>query len=363
MSEMSTDDFFRRQAQDARGPEPSGHSGGTPGRRRGRRLRRAALAAGTGLVLVVGIAAGGTFFTARHLVGSVQRLHGIVALDAADQPVMPAATRKSTTVLLTSSGQRPGPNGGGVDGASPRPEALSGLIALVHLDANGHKGGVVNIPANTVVKVPGHGSMKIWSTLALGGPSLLIRTVEKLTNVRIAHYAVLDFPGVKKVVGSMNGVDVDVPYTVRSLGFTFHAGIDKLTSASVLAYARQPGVSEIGRTELQSNVIRAILDKIAKQHLFSHAATDYRALDAMAQVFSVDSSFTDAQLVSLGLHLGDLSARDGVFLTTPTTANAGTGSVFLRQPYARRLWSAIRHDSLAAYARRYPFTVTPGAPG
>ena len=322
-------------------------------------LRRAALAAAACLTLVVAIAAGGTFFTARHLVSSVQRLNGIAALDAADQPVMPAATRKSTTVLLTSSGQEPAPNGGGVDGASPSPEALSGLIALVHLDANNRGGGIVSIPADTVVHVPGHGSMKIWATLALGGPSLLIQTVESLTNVRIDHYSVLDFPRVKTVVGAMNGVPVDVPYTVTSDGFTFPAGIDTLTSADVLAYVRQPGVSEVGRTELQSNLVRAMLDKIADQHLFSHVSTDYRVLDAMARVLSVDSNFTDAQLVSLGLRLGNLPSRSGTFITTPTT---GSGSAFLRQPYARRLWSAIRNDSLAAYAQRYPFAVTPGAP-
>jgi LCP family protein required for cell wall assembly len=362
MSEISPDDFFRRQAQDARGPESPGQDHGTPARRRRRRLRRVALAAGVSLVLVTGIAAGGTFFTARHLAGSVQRLNGIAALTAAHRPLMPAATRRSMTVLITSSGERPAPNGGGVDGASPRPEAMSGLIALVHLNASGRGGGVVSIPADTVVHVPGHGSRQIWATLALGGPSLLIQTVERLTNVRIDHYSVLDFPRVDKIVGAMNGVKVDVPFTVTSEGDTFPAGIDTLTAGDVLAYVRQPGVSEVGRAELQSNLVRAMLDKIANKHLFSHVSTDFRVLDAMARALSVDSNFTDAQLVSLGLRLGNLSARSGTFITTPTTHSAGTGSVFLRQPLARRLWSAIRRDSLAAYARRYPFTVTPGAP-
>lgn len=362
MSEMSPDDFFRRQAHEARGPESAQKDLRSPARRRLRRLRRLALTAGICLALVAGLGAGGAFFTVRHLTGSVQRLNGITALDAADQPLMPAATRKSMTVLLTSSGAEPASNGGGVDGASPRPEALSGLIALVHLNASGRGGGVVSIPADTVVHIPGHGSMKIWATLALGGPSLLIRTVESLTNVRIDHYSVLDFPRVVTVVKALNGVKVDVPFTVTSEGFTFPAGIDNLNSADVLAYVRQAGVSEVGRTELQSNLVRAILDKIADKHLFSHVRTDFRVLDAMARVFSVDSNFSDRQLVSLGLRLGGLSARSGTFITAPTTHAAGTGSVSLRQPFARQLWSAIRSDSLSAYARRYPFTVTPGAP-
>jgi LCP family protein required for cell wall assembly len=317
-------------------------------RRRGRRLRRVALAAGICVALVTGVAAGGTFFAARHLAGRVQRLTGIAALDAARQPVMPAATRMSMTVLLTSAG--------------PRPEALGGLVALVHLNANGRGGGVVTIPADTVVQVPGRGPMKIWATLALGGPSLLIRTVEILTNIRIDHYSVLDFPRLAEVVGAMNGVRVNVPVAVTSEGFTFRAGIDTLTAADVLAYASQPGVSEVGRTELQGNVVRAILDTIASRHLVSHVSSDFRVLDVMARILSVDSNVTDAQLVSLGLRVGGLSARPGTFITTPTMVAAGAGSVFLRQPLARQLWSAIRGDSLAAYARRYSFTVTPGAP-
>jgi LCP family protein required for cell wall assembly len=356
MSGMSEDDFFRRQAHDARGPEsPS----------RGlvrRRLRRAALAAGACLALVAGLGAGGTYLTARHLASSVQRLNGIAALAARDQPVMPAATRKSMTVLLTSSGQRPGPNGGGTDGASPDPTGLSGLIALVHLDADDSGGAVVSIPATTMVSIPGHGTGLLWSALSLGGPSLLIRTVEQLTNVRIGHYAVLDFPSVRNVIGAMDGVNVDVPVTVHSRGFTFPAGMDHLTRASVLAYARQTTVSAVDRTELQSNLIRAMVNKVATEHLLVHATLDYRLLNAITHAFSVDSDFSDSQLMALALRLGDLSSRDGVFITTPTTDNGDNHADQLRQPYARLLWTAIRHDAVMAYARKYPFTITPGAP-
>jgi LCP family protein required for cell wall assembly len=358
MSGMSADDFYRRQALDSRGPEPA-----TRARWR-RRLRRVTLVAAAGLALVVGVAAGGAFFTARHLASHVQRLPGITALQSADQPMMPAATRKSMTILLTSSGRQPSAHGGGgADGASKVPAPLSGLIALVHLNADKRGGAVVSIPANTVVNIPGHGRQKIWSALSIGGPSLLIRTAERLTNVRINHYSIINFQGVAQVIGAMNGVKVDVPFTIHSQGFTFHAGINKLTGRSVLAYARQLQVSQIGRTQLQSNLIRAILEKIADDHLFSHVSTDYRVLDAMAQALSVDSDMTDAELVSLGLRLGGLASKDGTFITAATTVRSGTKAVFLRQPLARRLWSAIRNDSVAAYARRYPFTVTPGAPG
>jgi LCP family protein required for cell wall assembly len=360
MSGMSADDDFRGQAPDERGTESASRGSRGPVRRR---LRHAALAAGACLALVIGLAAGGAYLTARHLAGSVQRLPGIAALDAADQPLMPAATRASMTILLTSSGQRPGPNGGGTDGASPDLTALSDLIALVHLDANDSGGAVVSIPANTAVSIPGHGTGALWSALRLGGPSLLIQTVEHLTNVRIGHYAVLDFPSARDVFGAMNGVQVDVPVTVHSEGLTFPAGIDHLAGASVLAYAEQPGVSEAGRAELQSNLIRAMVNKVATEHLLGHVSLDYRLLDAIAHAFSVDGNLSDSHLMVLALRLGGLSGGDGVFITAPTTTGSAAGGAGrLRQPYARLLWSAIRHDAVAAYARKYPLAVTPGAP-
>jgi LCP family protein required for cell wall assembly len=363
MSGTSVHDFFSRQAQEARGPESE-----RPARRktsRRRLVRRIALAGVAAVVVAAGGVVGAGYLTVSHLAGSVQRIHGIVALDARDQPVMPAATRKSMTVLLTSSATRPSQvGGGGADHSSTRPEELSGLIALVHFNADNHGGAVVSIPANTVVDVPGFGRMQLWSTLSVGGPSLLIRTVEHLTNVRISHYSVLDFAGATNVIGAMNGVDVDVPHTFTSDGITFRAGINHLTAATVLAYVRQAGVSEVVRTELQQNLIRAMLDKLAQQRSLGHVGSDLRVLHALARVLSVDSNFSDSQLESLGLRLAGLRGAKGVFITAPTTGQTPTtGPVYLVAGITNKLWRAIRNDAVAAFALRYPSTVTPGAPG
>src|SRR3712207_6972138 len=43
------------------------------------------------------------------------------------------------------------------------------------------------------VDIPGHGMDKVNAAYAYGGPALLIRTVEQLTDVRIDHYVAIDF--------------------------------------------------------------------------------------------------------------------------------------------------------------------------
>lgn len=361
MSGTSVDDFFGRQAKEARGPEPEGPARRKPSRRK-RRRRIAIASVLTALFLVVGIAGSGLLLV-NHLASNVQRIHGITALTALDQPVMPAATRKSMTVLLTSSAERPTDDGGsGTDGSSTHPEALGGLIALMHMDANDDSGAAVSIPPTTIVNVPGYGRMELWSTLAVGGPSLLIKTVEHLTNVRISHYAVLDFSAVQNVVGAMHYVPVDVPAAFTSDGFRFQPGVNNLTRKNVLAYVKQGDVDEVGRVELQQNLIRSMMFRIVRGHLLEHVNHDYGLVHALTGAFSVDSDFSNSQLMSFVLRLGRLSRAAGQFITAPTTIAPGDGSVRLRPTIAAALWRAIRHDNVAAFARRYPSTVTPGAP-
>jgi LCP family protein required for cell wall assembly len=311
-------------------------------------LRRVVLATGLSLVvLAAGVVVAG-YLAVGHYASSIRRISGIMALDSAHQPVMPVRSRRSMTVLLTLSGVTPGRSG-----------VQSGLIALVHLDADDRTGAVISIPASSLVRVPGHGTTQLWNALRFGGPSLLIETVEELTNVRIDHYSVMNFQGARSLIGAMGGVNVDVPFAFTSDGYTFPAGIDHLTAASVLPYLRQPGVSVAIRAELQGNLIRAMLDKAAADRMF--VATDFRVLRAMVATLSVDSNFSDTQLESVALRLGYLPGHGGVFITAPTTGGPGN-TAFLIEQVTGQLWEAIRKDSIAEFARQFPYAVTPGAP-
>ena len=338
-------------------------SGAPPRRGRGRRIRRIALVSAAAVIVVIGAVAGGGYLFANHVLSSVHRID-VPALDAPHQPVMPAATRAGMTILLTSFGAGPSPK---LASSSAGPLApAGGLIALVHLDANQRTGAVISIPPNAVVRVPGHGKTDIGNALALGGPSLLVKTVERLTDVRIDHYSVLSLTGALQVIDALDGVNVDVPFPVTSLGHTFHQGINHVNGGTAIAYARQPAVSEIGRELLQQNLIRAILDKIAHQHLFNSVVADYRLVRALAGALSVDSNLTNSGLESLALHLGKLGASDGVFVNAPVVGGSATlggdAPVHLKPALSRKLWQAIRSDSVAAFAKQHPSIVTPVAP-
>jgi hypothetical protein len=55
-----------------------------------------------------------------------------------------------------------------------------------------------------------------------------------------------------------------------------------------------------------------------------------------------------------------LRSGDGTFITAPIHEVAGQDH--LDRVIDNQLWAAIRHDSIAAFAKKYPFTVTPVAP-
>jgi LCP family protein required for cell wall assembly len=349
MSDTSVQDFYTRQAAEARGPESP-----RPSRRkqRRRRIKRIAIASGASLAVLAGLVVGGTFLAANHLANGVHRVH-VYALDAKSQATWSGGMPGSMTILLTDTGVFPGN------------DRDTGLVELLHLNAGQHSGAVVSLPADAVVPVPGHGRIEIGDALAIGGPSLLIEALERLTDVRIDHYSAVDFGSLPEVVGAMHGIDVDVPYTTTSLGFTFHAGINDLNAADALAYVRQPAVSEIGREELQENLLRAIMDKIASHRYF--VATNWRVLNAVVHAVSVDSNLSNSRLESLALDLGHLSGRDGTFVDAQVLNGSPTSGddqpVHLNNQLDRKLWRAIRTDSVAQFAQEYPFTVTPGAPG
>lgn len=336
MSEMSGQngpaDSEHVAARDSAGGQPPGR----PARpRRGLRIALVSLAS---LVVFLGAVAAGGYAYVNHLAGNIQRIPvDFAKLDGASQ------RPGSMTVLITSANE-PG---------------SSGLIMLLHINANNKSGGVVSIPPQTLVRVPGHGLIQINRALAYGGASLLVKTVEQVTYVPINHYARVKFAQVANLVNAVGGVNVTLPQKSVSNGYTFHAGVNHLNGITAVYYVHAPSLTAAGRGLRQQSLIRAILDKMANEHLLTNPLTAVHVIRALTGMLTVDSDFTNSGVESLATKLGHLSSRAGVFVTAPSYT--ASGQVYL-SPLSRKLWTAMRTDSIAAFAAKYPATVTPPAP-
>ena len=326
------------------GPDPE-----QPVRRRRRGLR-IALVTMASFVLLIGVVAAGGYFYVNHLAGSIQRIPVKFAkLDAATGSEYGGAMN----VLITGKGV--GPTGG----KSVPENSSSGLIMILHVNATGYSGGVVSIPPQSIVKVPGHGKTQLENALKFGGPDLLVRTIENLVHVQINHYARIDFTHVDRTVNALGGVNVTLPDATSSFGHVFHRGVNHLNGIEALAYARQPSLSEEGRVLRQQSLMRAVIRKIEFKHLLTNPVTMYRVLHALINMLTLDSNFTASQIEHLAREVRDLTGSTE-YVTAPV--HMRNGQVRLDRAITSKLWAAIRQDSISAFARRYPFTVTPSAP-
>lgn len=75
-------------------------------------------------------------------------------------------------------------------------------IILVHVSETGQKSAMVSLPRDSYVPIPGHRKNKINAAFALGGPKLLVATVEGVTGIRVDGYVEIGFGGFAKVVDS-----------------------------------------------------------------------------------------------------------------------------------------------------------------
>jgi hypothetical protein len=128
---------------------------------------------------------------------------------------------------------------------------------------------------------------------------------------------------------------------------------------------RQVSLSQDGQVLRQQALLRAILQKLDRLHLLTSPAGGFSILNALTKALSVDSNFTNSGLVSLVTRLRLLGSPAATYVSAPvrrTFIFDGQRAVSLNQGVSRRLWQAVRHDAVAAFARRYPSTVTPIAP-
>ena len=100
-----------------------------------------------------------------------------------------------------------------------------------------------------------------------------------------------------------------------------------------------------------------MLTKIADDHLVTNPVTMVRVLNSITSALTVDSDMNNAEIASLAKNSGNLSGSAGTFVLAPThTVN---GKLVLDTTMAAPLWTAVKQDSIAAFAQQHPSVLTP----
>lgn len=342
------------------------------GRRWPRTLRRIALVVGI-LALAGTLGAAGTiYFVGRDLAENVQRVDGAFeGLDPTLRPSPNPSTPDSRTILAVGSDLRSDTQTTGRDAGSNGASSnqRTDAIMLIRFDPDQDSVAVVSIPRDSWVPVPGHGHQKVNAAYPLGGPSLLIRTVEQLTDVRIDHFMIIDFAGFRSIVDALGGVRVQVAEAVTGPdNVYFRQGANHLNGAQALSYVRQrEGLpsGDLDRVRRQQNILRAILIKISATKPSGDPRRTYRLLDSVTRAVTIDDSFTGDDLRKFALDAARLKRDNAWFLTAAVRSGGREGDqsvVYLDDQRNADLWTALRTDNMANHVAEHQTEVLGSVP-
>lgn len=112
-------------------------------------------------------------------------------------------------------------------------------IHFVGIDAEGNA-GIVGVPRDSWVPIPGAGSSKINASLAFGGPDMMMDTFTELTGLDFDGYLLTGFAGFEGLIDLLGGLAMDVPrdFNDQAAKAYLQAGEQVLNAAEALALSR-----------------------------------------------------------------------------------------------------------------------------
>ncbi|HHV78010.1 MAG TPA: LCP family protein [Firmicutes bacterium] len=179
----------------------------------------------------------------------------------------------------------------------------SDTMMLVSLDQAENRIGVLSVPRDTRVQIPGRsGYEKIAHANAYGGPALAMKTVEALLEVPVDFYVRIDFMGFKALVDALGGVEMTIPQQLdyedpyQNLYIHIKAGKQLLNgekALQVIRYRQYPN-GDIGRIEMQQKFIQALMNKLFQLETLSRLPAIQREM-----VKYVDTNMSPSDMVRL----------------------------------------------------------------
>ncbi|MEX2407161.1 MAG: LCP family protein [Actinomycetota bacterium] len=164
-------------------------------------------------------------------------------------------------VLLIGSDARPGED---------PTETRADSIHIVAINPAKAKATIVGFPRDSLVPIPGAGTTKINAAMTIGGPELVVETVEQLTGLTMDYWALTWFEGFKSMIRDVGGLSMDVPFDVFDTfaGAEITAGPQVLSGPDALAFARTRHAlpaGDFGRSENQGRLMVAALAQFRKE--------------------------------------------------------------------------------------------------
>lgn len=216
----------------------------------------------------------------------------------------------------------------------------SDSIMLVHIPESGNP-SLISLPRDTYVSIPRYGNAKLNAAYSVGGPELLVETVEGLSGLTIDHYVEVGMDGISSLVDAVGGVELCLDYDVNDTmsGLVWEAGCHEADGTTALAFTRMrysDPLGDIGRTARQRQVIATIMDEAVSPATLINPVRQYRLVGSTASVLTTDPDTNLLDLGMIGWPMRTIMGPNGVVGTPPIVdvnyQPGGVGSTVLLDP-------------------------------
>lgn len=332
-------------------------------------------------VLILG-ASTGLYILVNKYDGNINRIAGLI--DIGDDNKPPPAPRNAENILIVGSDSRGDTEAGGEfqgSGDTFVTGQRSDTVILAHLYGDSDKAQLVSFPRDSYVDIPAYTDPKtrksysarkgkLNSAFSIGGPKLLIATIENLTQIRVDHYMQIDFQGFQSMVDKLGGVEVCLskPAKDKFSGIDLAAGRHKIGGRTALAFVRQrhglPG-GDIDRITRQQQFLGSMVRKVLSSGTLLNPLKLTGFLDVATSSLQVDDKLTVSDLKDLALRFKSFNAGGVIFATIPITDIAAYRNresvVLIDDEKATALFDSLRRDEAPNTPKPKP-SATAGEP-
>ena len=235
-------------------------------------------------------------------------------------------------------------------------------VMVLYIPAGGEP-ALISIPRDSYVPIPKHGTNKINAAFAIGGPQLLVQTVEQNTGLRIDGYLEIGFGGFVNVIDAVGGIEMCLPEAIkdRDSHIDLPKGCQTLDGANALGYVRMRHADprgDLGRVERQRAMLAAVAKKGASPATILNPVRYWRLSTATAKSLRLGEDTSFANMVSLALAMRKVSGPGGLTLTVPVSdpsarTSAGSAVLWDKKKAKDMFGDVARGDTsdLAKYAK------------
>jgi LCP family protein required for cell wall assembly len=227
----------------------------------------------------------------------------------------------------------------------------SDTMMLIHVSADRSQVTVISLPRDSWVQIPGQGMNKINAAFGLGGPQLMVKTVESSTGLTVNDFIQVNFLGFVKVIDALGGVNLCLPNSVNDpySGLNLTAGVHHVNGLTALEYARDRhsfALSDLARIQDQQRLLASLLSEAISSGTLADPIKLSRFLQAAVAAVKVDQNLN---VTALADQLRGISSRNVTFMTVPLAStnyltSTGQSAVLWDATASGALFAKLKND-------------------